>query len=141
MFELGKRKFMIALVLMVALLGLGALPAQAKDTGGSDRLVKGAALGAAVGAVTQVVRGRTGGVELLKGAAVGASVGAAAGAYSDYEQEKDARIEAERDAEYARYDRGGYRGDRQYRRAYRNGHPRNHFQQAAHRRHGGRCRH
>lgn len=96
----------IALFLMAFLLFGTVVTAEAGGTGGSDRMVKGAAIGAAVGAVTQVVRGRRGGVELLKGAAVGASAGAAVGAYSDYKQEKKAREQAERRADY-RY--GGYR--------------------------------
>jgi uncharacterized membrane protein YebE (DUF533 family) len=142
MFSMAKQRVFIAMFLMAVLFLGGAVAAQAgdRDTNGSDRMVKGAAAGAAIGAVTQVVRGRTGGVELLKGAAVGASVGAAAGAYSDYKQEKDARRDAEREADYYasqnyRRNRGAYRDD--YRpnynrraRANRGGH-----------RHNGRCRH
>lgn len=96
----------IALFLMAFLLFGTVVTAEAGGTGGSDRMVKGAAAGAAVGAITQVVRGRRGGVELLKGAAVGAAAGAAVGAYSDYKQEKKARERAERRYDY-RYD--GYR--------------------------------
>ncbi|MFL6195438.1 MAG: hypothetical protein ACJ75H_14775, partial [Thermoanaerobaculia bacterium] len=70
--------------------------------------VKGALIGAGVGAVTQVVRGRNQGTEILKGAAVGGAVGAAVGAYGDYKQERDARY----DDRYGRYDRYDDRYDR-----------------------------
>jgi uncharacterized protein YcfJ len=117
MLSMVRRQAVIALALM-AFLVCGAVAAEARDTNGSDRLVKGAAIGAAVGAVTQAVRGRTGGRELLKGAAVGGAVGAAVGAYSDYQQEKSAREHEERRADYyeARaYDRGRYRTGRAFR--------------------------
>lgn len=113
MLNTGRQRVGIALFLM-AFLVFGSVSAYAGGTGGSDRLVKGAAIGAAAGAVTQMVRGRTTGKELLKGAAVGASVGAAAGAYSDYKQEKGARERAERRNDY-RYNRGGYRDYGAYR--------------------------
>jgi len=117
-----KQRVFVALCLM-AFLFFGAAAAEARDrygrndTHGADRLVKGAAIGVAVGTVTQVVRGRTQGKELLKGAAVGGAVGAAAGAYSDYKQEKDAR-----EYDRRRYDDRAYRnGGRGYDdRAYRN---------------------
>src|SRR5215210_7390733 len=75
MLNKGRQRVSIALFLM-AFLVFGSVSAYAGSTHGSDRLVKGAAIGAAAGAVTQMVRGRTTGKELLKGAAVGASVGA-----------------------------------------------------------------
>lgn len=142
MFSKGKQRVSLALFLM-AFLAFGAVvPAEAGDTGGSDRMVKGAAAGAAVGAITQVVRGRRGGKELLKGAAVGAAAGAAVGAYSDYKQEKGAREDAERRADY-RY--GGYRD---YRPVYRDSRPAYRWdQQPVYRngrgghRHNGRCHH
>lgn len=140
MLTIKKPQVFIALFLM-AILALGTVTAaEARDTGGSDRLVKGAAAGAAVGAITQVVRGRRTGTELLKGAAVGASVGAAVGAYSDYKQEKDARIDEERRADY--YEARAYDNNRRARRAnrhYGNGGRGNH--RAAHRRHTRNCRH
>jgi uncharacterized membrane protein YebE (DUF533 family) len=146
MFSKGKQRVSLALFLM-AFLAFGAVvPAEAGDTGGSDRMVKGAAAGAAVGAITQVVRGRRTGVELLKGAAVGAAAGAAVGAYSDYKQEKSAREDAERRADY-RY--GGYRAYsptyRASRPAYRwaNDPANRNLQrnlQGGHR-HNGRCHH
>ena len=143
MFSMAKQRVFIAMFLMAVLFLGGAVAAQAadRDTGGSDRMVKGAAAGAAIGAVTQVVRGRRSGVELLKGAAVGASVGAAAGAYSDYKQEKEARQDAEREADFNAS--RAYRNGRN--RAYRNGNNFNRQQarafRAANHRHNGRCRH
>jgi outer membrane lipoprotein SlyB len=138
MFKIANQRVITALILMATLFFGGAMAAQARDTKGSDRLVKGAVAGAAVGAITQVVRGRTGGVQVLKGAAVGASVGAAVGAYSDYKQEKDARIDAERRADNYRYDsyrntRRGNRSGNYYRAGNGNG-------RRAHQ-HNGRCRH
>lgn len=146
MFNQTKQRVFVAICLM-AFLFFGAVAAEARDrrdTNGSDRLLKGAAIGAVAGAVVQGVRGRTQGKELLKGAAVGGAVGAAAGAYSDYKQEKRAREDAERDRNYGdRYYRGGrgraYRGGDSYyddypRRAYNNGRGRGH-------RHNGRCHH
>ena len=122
MFKIVRRPALIALALMT-LMVFGAVSAEARNTHGADRLVKGAVLGAAVGTVTQIVRGRNQGRELLKGAAVGGAVGAAVGAYSDYRQERNARLDEQR---YYRY--GDYRGYRDYRgyqdyrgsRSYRN---------------------
>jgi hypothetical protein len=143
MLSMARQRIFIALFLM-AFLCLGSVAAYARDTNGSDRMVKGAAIGAAVGAVTQVVRGRRTGIELLKGAAVGASVGAAAGAYSDYKQEKDARIDEQRRADY--YEARSYRGNN--RRGYRAGNyaynpnyaRQGRVRRAAHH-HNARCRH
>jgi hypothetical protein len=42
------------------------------------------------------VRGRNSGGQILKGAAVGGAVGAAVGAYSDYRQERSARLDDQR---------------------------------------------
>lgn len=148
MHNTGRQRASIALLLM-AFLAFGSVSAQAGDTKGSDRLVKGAAIGAAAGAVTQMVRGRTTGKELLKGAAVGGAAGAAVGAYSDYKQEKGARERAERrsDDRYRDgYYRDGYRDSRPVYRdsrpayrwdrdpAYARGNGRGH-------RHNGRCNH
>ena len=111
MFSNVRRQALIALCLMTFLV-FGAMAAEARSTHGSDRLVKGAVLGAAVGTVTQIVRGRTATREVLKGAALGGVIGAGVGAYSDYKQEKSARQRAERDAYYGypQYSRrgGGY---------------------------------
>ncbi|HEX2224961.1 MAG TPA: hypothetical protein VHN15_12225 [Thermoanaerobaculia bacterium] len=113
MFNMAKQRVFVALFVMGFLL-LGAMAAEARgrrdDTNGADRLVKGAVIGAAVGTGVQVLRDRKEGKELLKGAAVGAAAGAAVGAYGDYRQERDARVDAERD----RYRGRGYR-DRDYR--------------------------
>lgn len=139
MLTIKRQRVFIALFLM-AFLALGTVTAaEARDTKGSDRLVKGAAAGAAVGALTQVVRGRRAGTELLKGAAVGASVGAAVGAYSDYKQEKDARIDAERRNDY-RYN-NNYRRGRGNNRYYDNDNRGRRGNRAAHRRHNRNCRH
>ncbi|MES1242821.1 MAG: hypothetical protein ABUT39_14490 [Acidobacteriota bacterium] len=141
MFKIANQRVITALVLMATLFFGGAMAAQARDTHGADRLVKGAVAGAAVGAITQVVRGRTAAPQVLKGAAVGGAVGAAVGAYSDYKQEKDARVDAERRAGYG-YDRYNYGGNN-YRRAnrgnYYNNAPRGRAARNHH--HNGRCRH
>lgn len=146
MFTKSRQRVFIALLLM-GFLGFGSVAAQAheKDTNGSDRLVKGAAIGAAAGAVTQVIRGRTTGKELLKGAAVGGAAGAAVGAYSDYKQEKGAR-EHEQDHRYRGrydrdryYDRGGARPAYRWQDDYRsNGRGRG---RAVGHRHNARCGH
>ena len=148
MFNQTKQRVFVAICLM-AFLFFGAVAAEARDrrdTNGSDRLLKGAAIGAVAGAVVQGVRGRTEGKELLKGAAVGGAVGAAAGAYSDYKQEKDAR-------EY--YEDRAYRGRGYDDRSYRNGRgrgyrgdsyyddyaPRRGKARGRGHRHNGRCNH
>ena len=116
MCKIARPTAFIALFLM-AFLFLGSGAAQARDTHGADRLVKGALLGAGVGAVTQMVRGRSSGVQILKGAAVGGAVGAAVGAYSDYRQERNARL----DDRYYRDSRGyrdGYYRNGSYRDGY-----------------------
>ncbi len=142
MFNMARKRTFIALFLM-SFLVFGAVAAEAGNTHGSDRMVKGAAVGAAVGAVTQVVRGRRGGVELLKGAAVGAAAGAAVGAYSDYKQEKNARRDAERRAGYYQY--GGYQSSRPVYRdsrpAYRWSDDRAYARNGRGHRHNARCGH
>lgn len=145
MFNMTRQRVFIALLLM-GFLCFGSVAAEARDndTNGSDRLVKGAAIGAAVGAVTQVVRGRTGGKELLKGAAVGGAAGAAVGAYSDYKQEKNAREDERRYRDNYRYRDGSYnRGSS--RPAYRWQDDRAYSQRGRGRavghRHNGRCGH
>lgn len=144
MHTMAKQRVLIALLLMTFLC-LGAVSAEARsDTNGSDRLLKGAAIGAAVGAVTQAVRGRTEGRELLKGAAVGGAVGAAVGAYSDYKQEKGAREDEERRADYYEgraYNRGSRRAHRDH--YYDNDRPNRRAHRAANRghRHNARCGH
>lgn len=144
MFKIANQRVITALVLMATLFFGGAMAAQARDTHGADRLVKGAVAGAAVGAITQVVRGRTAAPQVLKGAAVGGAVGAAVGAYSDYKQEKDARIDAERRADYDRYNygNGNYRNSRRANRGdYYNYAPVRQGRAARNHHHNGRCRH
>jgi hypothetical protein len=138
MFKIANQRVITALFLMATLFFGGAMAAQARDTKGADRLVKGAVAGAAVGAITQVVRGRTAGTQVLKGAAVGGAVGAAVGAYSDYKQEKDARIDAERRADYGRYNNGNY-----YRNSRRGNNyaPARNGRAARNHHHNARCRH
>ena len=136
MFKIARPTAFIALFL-TALLFLGSGAAQARDTHGADRLVKGALLGAGVGAVTQVVRGRNSGTQILKGAAVGGAVGAAVGAYSDYRQERNARLDDQR---YYRDDRG-YR-DGYYRNgAYRDGYSPTYYSNHGHRNYRGVSKH
>jgi hypothetical protein len=108
MFSKVRRQALIALYLMTFLV-FGAMAAGASSTHGSDRTVKGAVAGAAIGTVTQIVRGRTAGREILKGAALGGVIGAGVGAYSDYKQEKSAKEKAERNAYYGypQYSRSG----------------------------------
>lgn len=115
MFKIARPTAFVALFLM-AFLFLGSVAAEARDTHGADRLVKGALLGAGVGAVTQVVRGRNSGTQILKGAAVGGAVGAAVGAYSDYRQERNARLDERYDRRYrdGYYRNGSYRDDGYY---------------------------
>jgi YmgG-like glycine-zipper protein len=107
MFKIARPTAFVALFLM-AFLFLGSMAAEARDTHGADRLVKGALLGAGVGAVTQVVRGRNSGTQILKGAAVGGAVGAAVGAYSDYRQERNARLDDQRYYRDSYYRNGAY---------------------------------
>ncbi len=139
--KIASPRVFAALFLMATLL-FGAVAAEARDTHGSDRLVKGAVAGAAVGALTQLLRGRTEGVQVLKGAAVGTAVGAAAGAYSDYRQEKDARYD-HRGRDYDRYRYDTRRSHRADDHRYRNGHDRNRGARAYRpvHRHNVRCRH
>lgn len=141
MFNMAKQRVFVALFVMGFLL-LGAMAAEAggrrNDTNGADRLVKGAVIGAAVGTGVQVLRDRKEGKELLKGAAVGAAAGAAVGAYGDYRQERDARIDAEdrlyRDRYRNDYGRYGRYDDRYDGRSYRrDAQPRH--------RHNRNCRH
>lgn len=143
----------LTVLLLTGTLLIGATAAEARDTRdtkGADRLVKGAIIGAVVGGVTQHVRGRTEGRELLKGAAVGGAVGAAVGGYSDYRQERDARYDAERRADYYehrshrdsrpvydRYDRSGRYDRYDDGRYYQN----NRGRKGGQHRHNARCNH
>lgn len=57
-----------------------------------DNTVKGAGIGAGVGAVAAILKGKREGDEILAGAVIGAGLGAAVGAYMDAQEEKIARI-------------------------------------------------
>lgn len=57
-----------------------------------DRTVKGAGIGAVVGAAGAILAGKREADEILAGAAIGAGIGAGVGAYLDAQQEKLAQI-------------------------------------------------
>ncbi len=57
-----------------------------------DKTKKGAAIGAATGAVVAVLDGEKKAEEILAGAAIGGALGAGVGAYMDHQEEKFARI-------------------------------------------------
>jgi uncharacterized protein YcfJ len=85
MFRITSHRVFAALLLTATLL-FGATAAEAHDRHGSDRVVRGAVAGAAVGVITQILRGHTEGNQVLKGAVVGSVLGAAVGAYNDSER-------------------------------------------------------
>ena len=148
MLKSSKPTLVIALFLMTFLC-LGTM-AQARNTHGSDKLKKGAVIGAVVGLGTQAVRGHSDPGQLVKGAALGGLIGAGVGSYVDYKEERNARRD---DGRYydRRYDRGysrgndrgyyrdSYRGDNYNRRYARDDYrPRN---KARGHRHNQRCHH
>jgi hypothetical protein len=153
MLKNSKSTLVIALFLMTFLC-LGNM-AQARSTHGSDKLKKGAVIGAVVGLGTQAVRGNRAPGQLVKGAALGGLIGAGVGSYVDYKEERNARRDDGRyyDRGYDRYNRGYSRGnDRGYNRSndryYRNDNrrydrddyrPRNNRARAH--RHNQRCHH
>jgi len=105
------RQPIVIALLLLTFLALGSVAAEARDiTKGSDNILKGAAVGAIAGTVTQIARGHRAPGQVLGGAAVGGAVGAGVGAYVDYREEKVAR-ESERQyrRDDYRYDRGNYR--------------------------------
>jgi outer membrane protein OmpA-like peptidoglycan-associated protein len=57
-----------------------------------DRTVKGAGIGAGIGALGAILQGKKEADEILAGAAIGAAVGGGVGAYMDAQQEKLAHI-------------------------------------------------
>lgn len=131
-----RQPIVIALILLT-FLALGSVAAEAKDaTKGSDNILKGAAVGAIAGTVTQIARGHRAPRQVLGGAAVGGAVGAGVGAYVDYREERVAR-ETERDnrRDDYRYERG--RRGRGYDSAYYDAPRRG----RGHKAHRGRCRH
>jgi hypothetical protein len=75
--------------MLIAFLFFGAVSAEAgdryhrRDRRDGDRAAKGAVVGAALGALVQLVGGRTEGGQVLKGAVVGGVLGAAVGASRD----------------------------------------------------------
>jgi uncharacterized protein YcfJ len=146
MFNRSKPTLVIALFLMTFLC-LGTM-AQARNTHGSDKLKKGAVIGAVVGLGTQAVRGNRAPGQLVKGAALGGLIGAGVGSYVDYKEERKARRDDGRyydrgynNRGYDRgYDRGYYRGDNYNRRYARDDYrPRNNRARAH--RHNQRCHH
>lgn len=131
-----RQPIVIALILLT-FLALGSVAAEARDiTKGSDNILKGAAVGAIAGTVTQIARGHNRPRQVLGGAAVGGAVGAGVGAYVDYREERVAR-ESERQhrRDDYRYERG--RRGRGYDSAYYDAPRRG----RGHKAHRGRCRH
>jgi uncharacterized protein YcfJ len=130
------RQPIVIALLLLTFLALGSVAAEARDiTKGSDNILKGAAVGAIAGTVTQIARGHSRPRQVLGGAAVGGAVGAGVGAYVDYREERVAR-ESERQYQRDdyRYERG--RRGRGYDSAYYDA-PRRGRGHKAHR----RCRH
>lgn len=113
------RQPIVIALLLLTFLALGSVAAEARDiTKGSDNILKGAAVGAIAGTVTQIARGHRAPRQVLGGAAVGGAVGAGVGAYVDYREERVAR-ESERQNrrdDYGYYERG--RRGRGYDSAY-----------------------
>src|SRR5215203_5511334 len=141
MFKHSKQSLMVVAVFLMTFLLLGSA-AQARNTHGSDKIKKGAVIGAVVGLGTQAVRGNRAPGELLTGAAVGGLIGAGVGSYVDYKEERKANND---DRYYDRgRDRGYYRGDNN--RSYNRRYARDDYRpRAANRgrghRHNQRCRH
>lgn len=81
------------LILILGLLVLAGCAAQRGPyTTSRDKTAKGAAIGAAVGALFSVADGKKEADEILARAAIGAVVGGGIGAYMDAQEEKIARI-------------------------------------------------
>lgn len=119
-----RQPIVIALILLT-FLALGSVAAEAKDiTKGSDNILKGAAVGAIAGTVTQIARGHRAPRQVLGGAAVGGAVGAGVGAYVDYREEKVARETESKHRNDYRYERGYSQRGRGYDSAYYNDAPR-----------------
>jgi uncharacterized protein YcfJ len=116
-----RQPLVIALILLT-FLALGSVAAEARDiTKGSDNIVKGAAVGAIAGTVTQIARGHNRPRQVLGGAAVGGAIGAGVGAYVDYREERvarDSERKYDRYRDYDRYDRGYNRGYNRRGRGY-----------------------
>ena len=130
------RQPIVIALLLLTFLALGSVAAEAKDiTKGSDNILKGAAVGAIAGTVTQIARGHRAPRQVLGGAAVGGAVGAGVGAYVDYREERVARESEREHRDDYRYERGR-RG--RYEPSYYDNAPR---RGRGHKAHRGRCRH
>ena len=130
------RQPIVIALLLLTFLALGSVAAEARDiTKGSDNILKGAAVGAIAGTVTQIARGHRAPRQVLGGAAVGGAVGAGVGAYVDYREERVARESERQYRDEYRYERG--RRGRGYDSAYYDAPRRG----RGHKAHRGRCRH
>jgi outer membrane protein OmpA-like peptidoglycan-associated protein len=81
-----------AALTVVAVLATGCASTRGPYETRRDKTAKGAAIGAAVGAVGAIATGKREADEILAGAAIGAVGGGAVGAYMDAQEEKIARI-------------------------------------------------
>ena len=82
MFNMKRQPALVAL-LLVAFMVFGAVASEASDRHRSDRVVRDALIGAAIGTLSQIARGRDEGRQLVNGAIVGGAFGAAVGASRD----------------------------------------------------------
>jgi len=102
MFTQSKLRVFLPLML-IAVLFFGAAAAEAGDhRHDGNRAAKGAVVGAAVGALVQLIGGRTEGGQVLKGAVVGGALGAAVGASQENRRDRYGRYDYDRDGYYAR---------------------------------------
>jgi hypothetical protein len=83
----SKQRVFVPLLTMAFLL-VGAFAAQAQEYRNDNEAGKGAAIGATVGTLFQLLQGRTAGHQLLKGAVVGGAVGAMAGAIDQSQRDR-----------------------------------------------------
>jgi hypothetical protein len=151
MFTQSKQRVFLPLML-IAVLFFGAAAAEAGDRRhDSDRTAKGAVIGAAVGALAQILGGRTEGGQVLKGAVVGGAVGALVGASQENRRDRYGRYDNDRsgyynqDGYYVRVDDGSYRDGDYYRDGYPNdyrndGYGRRDGRRSSHR-HSSNCGH
>jgi outer membrane protein OmpA-like peptidoglycan-associated protein len=94
MLDLRHLPRLTAALLALAVCGCASMRGEPKEprTTAPDKTKKGAAIGAASGAVGAVILGKREADEILAGAAIGAGIGAGVGAYMDHQEEKLARI-------------------------------------------------
>jgi uncharacterized protein YcfJ len=110
MFTQSRLRVFLPMMLITFLL-FGAVSAEAgdryhrRDRREGDRAAKGALVGAALGALVQLVGGRTEGGQVLKGAVVGGVLGAAVGASQDGRRDRYGRYDYNQDGDY---DQNGY---------------------------------